>query len=205
LPLLEVVSSVLSGAPMLLGVFSSLAPLLDSYGYLAVGGLLLAENVGVPLPGETILIAAALYAGAGQLNIALVALIALVACIVGDNAGYALGRYGGRAVVLRYGQYVLLTEARLDAAQRFFDRHGRRRLPSWQQHPERLRRHQPLLAAGRCWAAAHRGPGHPAPTTHPHPAGTHTTQPQRLGIVTAHRSDRARTPLTARHYLRSSA
>jgi membrane protein DedA with SNARE-associated domain len=109
---------------MLPGVFASLAPLLNSYGYLAVGGLLLAENAGVPLPGETILIAAAVYAGAGQLNIVLVALIALVACIVGDNAGYALGRFGGRRVVLRYGRYVLLTEARLEAAERFFDRHG---------------------------------------------------------------------------------
>lgn len=115
---------MVTATPVLPGVFASLAPLLNSYGYLAVGGLLLAENAGVPLPGETILIAAAVYAGAGQLNIVLVALIALVTCLVGDNAGYALGRYGGRTVVLRYGRYVLLTEARLEAAERFFDRHG---------------------------------------------------------------------------------
>lgn len=114
----------MTGGPALPGVFASLAPLLSSYGYLAVAGFLLAENAGVPLPGETILIAAAVYAGAGQLNIVAVVLVAVAACVIGDNAGFALGRYGGRRAVLRYGRYVLLTEERLDTAERFFDRHG---------------------------------------------------------------------------------
>jgi membrane protein DedA with SNARE-associated domain len=55
--------------PQLPGIFGTLAPVLDSYGYLAVGGLLFVEDFGVPAPGETILIAAAVYAGTGQLNI----------------------------------------------------------------------------------------------------------------------------------------
>jgi hypothetical protein len=49
--------------PLLPGIFATLAPLLDSYGYLAVGGLVFVEDFGVPAPGETILIAAAVYAG----------------------------------------------------------------------------------------------------------------------------------------------
>jgi membrane protein DedA with SNARE-associated domain len=47
-----------------------------------------------------------------------------VAAVVGDNIGYAIGRFGGRALVIRYGRYVLLTEQRLNRAEKFFDRHG---------------------------------------------------------------------------------
>ena len=106
------------------GIFGTLAPLLDSYGYLAVGGLLFVEDFGVPAPGETILIAAAVYAGAGQLNIVLVVVIGFLAALAGDNVGFAIGHFGGRALVLRFGRYVFLTEERLGAAERFFARHG---------------------------------------------------------------------------------
>jgi membrane protein DedA with SNARE-associated domain len=111
-------------SPQLPGIFGSLAPLLDSYGYLAVGGLLFVEDFGIPAPGETILIAAAVYAGAGQFNIGLVVAIGFLAALAGDNVGFAIGHFGGRAVVLRFGRYGFLTEERLDKAQRFFTRHG---------------------------------------------------------------------------------
>jgi membrane protein DedA with SNARE-associated domain len=106
------------------GVFATLAPVLDRYGYLAVGGFVLLEDFGVPTPGETILIAAAVYAGAGKLSIVLVVLIAWVAAVVGDNIGYAIGTFGGRRLVTKYGRYVLITEERLDKAGSFFERHG---------------------------------------------------------------------------------
>jgi membrane protein DedA with SNARE-associated domain len=111
-------------SPPLPGIFGTLAPLLDSYGYLAVGGLLFVEDFGVPAPGETILIAAAVYAGAGQLNIVLVVLIGFLAALAGDNVGFAIGHFGGRALVLRWGRYVFLTKERLDKAEGFFTRHG---------------------------------------------------------------------------------
>ena len=111
-------------SPPLPGVLAPLAPLLDHYGYLAIGGLVLLEDFGVPVPGETVLIAGAAYAGAGRLNVAAVGLIALAAAIAGDNIGYAVGRFGGRALVLRYGRYILLTAERLDKAEAFFARHG---------------------------------------------------------------------------------
>lgn len=82
------------------------------------------EDFGVPAPGETILIAAALYAGAGQLNIAAVIAIGIAATVLGDNAGYLIGRTGGQALVDRYGRYVLLTPERYEKAKRFFTRHG---------------------------------------------------------------------------------
>lgn len=106
------------------GVFATLAPVLDRYGYLAVGGFVLLEDFGVPTPGETILIAAAVYAGAGRLSIVLVVLIAWVAAVLGDNIGYAIGTFGGRRLVVKYGRYVLITEERLDKASSFFERHG---------------------------------------------------------------------------------
>ncbi|GAC1444272.1 MAG: DedA family protein [Mycobacteriales bacterium] len=115
---------VMSSAPALPGIFHSLEPLLNRYGYLAVAGLVFAEDFGVPVPGETILIAAAVYAGTGRLNIALVIVIGVLAAVLGDNVGYTLGRFGGRRAVLRFGRFVLLTEARLDKAEGFFDRHG---------------------------------------------------------------------------------
>jgi len=110
--------------PVLPGIFGSLAPILDSYSYLAVGGLLFLEDFGIPVPGETILIAAAVYAGAGQLNIVVVMLIGFLAAVAGDNVGFAIGHFGGRALVLRFGRYVFLTETRLDKAEGFFTRHG---------------------------------------------------------------------------------
>ncbi|MBO0807132.1 MAG: DedA family protein [Actinobacteria bacterium] len=106
------------------GFLASLAPVLDHFGYLAVGGLILVEDFGVPSPGETVLIAAAVYAGAGRLSVVGVGLIALLAAVVGDNIGYAIGYFGGRALVLRFGKYVLLTGERLDKAEGFFARHG---------------------------------------------------------------------------------
>ena len=106
------------------GFLHTLAPLLDHWGYLAVGVLLFAEDFGVPSPGETVLIAASVYAGAGRLNIVAVGVIGFAAAVLGDNLGYAIGRFGGRTLVLRFGRYVLLTEGRLARAESFFTRHG---------------------------------------------------------------------------------
>jgi membrane protein DedA with SNARE-associated domain len=106
------------------GFLAALAPLLDHWGYLAVGFLILVEDFGVPAPGETVLIAASVYAGAGRLNIVAVGVVGFVAAVLGDNIGYAIGRFGGRTLVLRFGRYVRLTEERLARAESFFARHG---------------------------------------------------------------------------------
>jgi membrane protein DedA with SNARE-associated domain len=106
------------------GVFNSLEPTLRHYGYLAVGGILFLEDFGVPVPGETMLIAASLYAGTGSLNIWLVALVAVIGAVVGDNVGFAIGHYGGRKLIDRFGKYVFLTPQRLDKVEDFFRKHG---------------------------------------------------------------------------------
>jgi membrane protein DedA with SNARE-associated domain len=106
------------------GVLHSLEPTLDNYGYAAVAGLVLVEDFGVPVPGETVLILGAVYAGAGRLNIWLVALLGFAGALLGDNIGFAIGHFGGRPLVERYGRYVFITPERLEKATRFFERHG---------------------------------------------------------------------------------
>ena len=106
------------------GVFADVQPVLEHYGYLAVGGFVLLEDFGVPVPGEILLISAAIFAGAGQLDIALVIAVAVLGAVIGDNIGYAVGRLGGRRMAERWGRFVFLTPARLDRAEAFFDAHG---------------------------------------------------------------------------------
>jgi membrane protein DedA with SNARE-associated domain len=110
--------------PQLPGVLHTLQPTLNHYGYLAVGGLVLLEDFGVPVPGETVLILAAVYAGAGRLNIWLVALIGFLGAVAGDNIGFGIGHFGGRPLIERWGRYILLTPERLDKATDFFQRRG---------------------------------------------------------------------------------
>ena len=108
------------------GFLHGVAPILDKWGYLAVAGFIGVESFGVPAPGQTIMVAAAIYAGAGRLNIFGVAAIAFVAAVMGDNLGYWIGARGGRRLVHRWGRYVFITPERLDKAERFFARRGNR-------------------------------------------------------------------------------
>jgi membrane protein DedA with SNARE-associated domain len=108
------------------GFLHGVAPVLDRWGYLAVAGFIGVESFGVPAPGQTIMVAAAIYAGAGRLNIYAVAAIAFVAAVLGDNIGYWIGVRGGRRFVHRFGRYFMLTPERLERAERFFARRGGR-------------------------------------------------------------------------------
>lgn len=104
---------------------SALAPFLDKYGYLGVALLVTLEDFGLPVPGETTLIAAAFFAGAeGQLNIIFVAVVAFIAAVIGDNIGFAIGQYGGHPLLERFGKYIFLTPERINKAEAFFNRHG---------------------------------------------------------------------------------
>lgn len=110
--------------PPLPGFLNSLAGPLNDFGYWAVLALVMIEDFGIPVPGETVLIAASVYAGAGRLNVVLVGVIAFAAAVTGDNIGFAIGHFGGRALVLRWGRYVRITEERLDKTEAFFNDHG---------------------------------------------------------------------------------
>ena len=119
-----IAAALASSPPPLPGFLNALSGTLGHYGLWAIGLLITLEDFGIPVPGETILIAGAIYAGAGRINVIALGVVAFVAAVTGDNIGFAIGHFGGRALVLRWGKYVFLTEERLDKAERFFDRRG---------------------------------------------------------------------------------
>ena len=112
---------------MLPGFLQPVAGPLDHYGYWAIALLLLLENIGVPVvPGEFALIAGAIFAGTGRagLNVEVVGVIAVLCCFAGAEIGYAIGRFGGRALVLRYGRYAFVREHHLDRAEAAVTKYG---------------------------------------------------------------------------------
>ncbi len=99
--------------------------LLSTYGYWGIAIAVGLESMGMPVPGETVLIAAAVYAATTHhLNIGLVITGAAAGAILGDNIGFWIGRELGFRILLRYGRYVGLNEGRLKLGQYLFLRHG---------------------------------------------------------------------------------
>jgi membrane protein DedA with SNARE-associated domain len=98
--------------------------LIDEFGYLGVGAVVFVESFGIPAPGETAIIAGAVAAASGHLNILAVAATAFLAAVIGDTLGYEIGRRGGRPLVNRFGRYVRLTPARLEKLEGFMTRQG---------------------------------------------------------------------------------
>jgi membrane protein DedA with SNARE-associated domain len=99
--------------------------LIHAYGLLAVAAVVGLECIGFPLPGETALLAAAVYAGTKHdLNIVSVILTAALAAIIGRILGYLIGRKFGYRLLLRYGNYLRMTEGRIKLGQYLFLRHG---------------------------------------------------------------------------------
>ncbi|MDA3922841.1 MAG: DedA family protein [Salinisphaera sp.] len=101
-----------------------ISQIITDYGPWAIFLLILIEDFGIPVPGETALISAALLASQGKLPIFWLLPAAWAGAVVGDNIGYAIGRFGGRRVVVRYGEKVGITDNRLDRIETFFARHG---------------------------------------------------------------------------------
>ncbi len=105
---------------MLLG----LVKLSSHFAYLVLFALVGAESTGVPVPGETALIAAGVLAHDGRLNIAYVIALAALAPIMGDNLGYLIGRTGGRRLLERPGLLERHRREILTRGEPFFARHG---------------------------------------------------------------------------------
>jgi membrane protein DedA with SNARE-associated domain len=101
-----------------------LAALLARYGYAVVFAGVFLENVGLPVPGETALLAAGFLAQRGTFSLPWVIGLGIAAAILGDNLGYWIGRLGGRRLAERHGRLVGLTPARLASLEAFFARHG---------------------------------------------------------------------------------
>lgn len=109
--------------PALLGMDA--AHLISTYGYWAVFAVVGLESMGLPLPGETILVAAAIYAGSThEIQIPLVVLAAAGGAVLGDNIGFWIGRGLGFRLLARLGPRIGLDEPRLRLGQYMFRRHG---------------------------------------------------------------------------------
>ena len=105
-------------------ILQTLTDLMARWGYWIVFFGVMLENAGIPVPGETILLAAGFFASRGFFSISAVMAIAATGAIIGDNCGYWIGRRLGRKLLLRYGKYVFLTEKRFESMERFFKGHG---------------------------------------------------------------------------------
>jgi membrane protein DedA with SNARE-associated domain len=102
----------------------SLEHLVSVAGLPLLFGLVALESAGIPLPGETALISAGFLASKGHLNIVEVIVVASAAAIVGDNAGYWVGRHWGRRILTGSPRLRRLSERVLPPSERFFSRHG---------------------------------------------------------------------------------
>jgi membrane-associated protein len=109
---------------MMLAALLNVDHLIASFGYPLLFVLVMSEAAGVPIPGETSLIAAAVLASQGKLRIELVIAIAAAAAIVGDNLGYAIGRRGGRWLLERPGAFRRQRQEVLRIGEPFFEVHG---------------------------------------------------------------------------------
>jgi membrane protein DedA with SNARE-associated domain len=106
------------------GVSTALAQAITHYGYFALAAAVLAENLGLPVPGETAVLLAAAASAAGQLNVVVVWLVAVCAAIIGDNIGFGLGHFGGKPFFVRFGPRIGVGPENYAMTERFFDRYG---------------------------------------------------------------------------------
>jgi len=102
------------------GVLSALQAL----GYPGIATVVGLESMGIPMPGETTLIAASYLAATGHFSLPLVISFAALGAVVGDSIGYAIGCKGGRRFLNRHEKYVRITPEKLAIADRYFVRHG---------------------------------------------------------------------------------
>ena len=146
--------------------------LVHHYGLIALFLIVMLESGGVPLPGETALIAGGVYASSGELDIVAVIAVAAAAAIVGDNLGYWIGRTGGRRLLERWRFVRRWSEPVLPWAEGFFHRHGAKTIfigrffsvlrvtAAWMAGVSRMRwwrssaGTRPAGSAGRCSSAS---------------------------------------------------
>jgi membrane protein DedA with SNARE-associated domain len=97
---------------------------ISAAGYLGVVALMAIESACIPLPSEIIMPFAGYLASTGRFDLVLAATAGAIGCNIGSTAAYALGRWGGRPLIERWGSYVLISRRDLASADRFFSRYG---------------------------------------------------------------------------------
>jgi membrane-associated protein len=105
-------------------ILEPLLNLFKAYGYWIVFFGVMLENAGLPVPGETILLAAGFFASQHHFSVLAVMIIATTGAVLGDNGGYWIGHRVGRRLLIKYGKYVMLTESRFRGMEKYFESHG---------------------------------------------------------------------------------
>src|ERR1041384_541179 len=102
-------------------LFDLLRQFFDAYGYWTLIVILLAENAGLPLPGETTLLFASFLAySERELHLGYIILFGVIACTLGDNIGYAIGYRGGRPLLERYRRFFRIRQRTIERGERLF-------------------------------------------------------------------------------------
>jgi membrane protein DedA with SNARE-associated domain len=117
-------SQLIVAAGLFAHVGAELQHLFSQYGYPVVFAVILAESAGIPVPGETVLLAAGVAAQRGALSLFVIWLLAALAAIVGDNLGYWVGHWGGRPLLRRYGRLLRINERHLQMLDVYYAKHG---------------------------------------------------------------------------------
>jgi membrane protein DedA with SNARE-associated domain len=102
----------------------SVQELAHQYGYWAVFLGIAMENMGIPLPGETITLVGGFLAGSGELNYWWVLASAVSGAVLGDNFGYWIGRFGGWQLLVKVGRFFRIEEAQLELARERYSRNA---------------------------------------------------------------------------------
>jgi membrane protein DedA with SNARE-associated domain len=97
---------------------------LNQYGYPILFLVIFVESFGIPAPGQTLLITAALFAATGNLHLWLVLVVAFAAAVLGDNIGYLIGHKGGHKLLFRYARRFGVSQARMEKIFERFNHHG---------------------------------------------------------------------------------
>jgi membrane protein DedA with SNARE-associated domain len=105
-------------------LLGSFAPFIHEYGVAAVMVILTFESLGIPLPGESLLIFSSVLVARGELSLPLLMLSAWAGAVMGDNIGYLIGRRLGRAIVLKFGGKIGINAERLSRVEAVFSRYG---------------------------------------------------------------------------------
>ena len=104
---------------------AELQQFVSNYGYWGVGIVVGLESMGLPLPGETILVLAAIYcATSGDMNIGILIAAAATGAILGDNIGYYIGKQYGYGLLLKHGKKIGVGESRIKVGQYLFKHYG---------------------------------------------------------------------------------
>lgn len=95
-----------------------------SAGYAGVFALMALESACMPIPSEIVLVSAGFLVAQGKFSLAWAMISALAGALTGSTLAYSVARFGGRPLLLGFGRYIFLTEARLQASENWFGRHG---------------------------------------------------------------------------------